>query len=66
MDSEALSNKLFKAVAQREKVDILPIDRLMYIPAKKKPKKSEKEEVLLEASAAIKEDINDNMITVEK
>lgn len=36
-DSEAVSNKIFKMVADRERVEILPVEKLINIPANHKP-----------------------------
>lgn len=53
-------------VAQREKVDILPVEKLVYIPAKQKLKASEKEEDTGTQKVQEKDEDNSNMITIEK
>ncbi len=64
-DSEALSNKLFKAVAQREKVDPIPIEKMIYIPTNQRRGKTEKFDSTIQTDDA-KDEKDDHMVTVEK
>lgn len=64
-DSEALSNKLFRAVAQREKVDPVPIEKLVYLPMNQRKQKLEKDDAKTQTAEG-KEETDENMVTVEK